>query len=125
MGCVLCVVCCVLCGVVCVCVCVCLWVFRDQVVHVALRLRELHLIHTLSCVPMQEGLAPEHGREILRHALEHLLDGCRVARKGHRHLETLRWNVANRCFDVVWDPLHEVARVLVLHVEHLLVHLLH
>merc|ERR1712217_308947 len=110
MGCVLCVVCCVLCGVVCVCVCVCLWVFRDQVVHVALGLRELHLIHTLTCVPMQEGLAAEHC--------------CGVPGKSHRHLQALRWDVADTCLDVVGDPLHEVTGILVLDVEHLLIHLL-
>ena len=38
-----------------------LLVFRDQVVHVGLGLGELHLIHALTGVPMQEGLTPEHG----------------------------------------------------------------
>ena len=35
----------------------------------------------------------------------------------------LRWNVADGCFDIVRDPLDEEGRVLCLHVEHLLVHL--
>merc|ERR1719215_423232 len=48
---------------------------RYQVVHVGLRLCELHLVHALPCVPMQERLAPEHRREVFRNALEHLLDG--------------------------------------------------
>ncbi|CAA6655077.1 unnamed protein product [Spirodela intermedia] len=51
-----------------------LLVLRDQVVHVALRLRELHLVHPLPRVPVQEGLPPEHGRELLADPVEHLLD---------------------------------------------------
>ena len=74
-------------------------------------------------VPMQEGFPAEHGRELLADALEHLLDGGRVADKGGRHLEALRRDVADGRLDVVGDPLHEVRRVLVLHVQHLLVHL--
>jgi len=38
-----------------------LLVLSNQVNHVALGLSELHLIHTLSGVPVQEGLALEHG----------------------------------------------------------------
>merc|ERR1719253_942218 len=101
-----------------------LLVLRDQVVHVGLSLGELHLVHALSSVPVEEGLAAEHGCEVLSHALEHLLDGSRISGKGHGHLQALWWDVANRCLDVVWDPLAEVRRVLVLHVQHLLVHLL-
>merc|ERR1712121_403974 len=41
-----------------------LLVLRDQVVHVALSLSELHLIHTLTSVPMEESLAPEHSCEL-------------------------------------------------------------
>ena len=37
-----------------------LLILRDQVVHVGLSFRELHLIHTFTRVPMQEGLTPEH-----------------------------------------------------------------
>mmetsp|Transcript_82162 Transcript_82162/g.249221 ORF Transcript_82162/g.249221 Transcript_82162/m.249221 type:complete len:265 (+) Transcript_82162:148-942(+) len=101
-----------------------LLVLRDQVVHVALGLCELHLVHSLAGVPVQEGLAPEHGREVLRHALEHLLDRRGVTGKGHRHLEALGRDVADGGLDVVGDPLHEVRGIFVLHVQHLLVHLL-
>mmetsp|Transcript_35215 Transcript_35215/g.52280 ORF Transcript_35215/g.52280 Transcript_35215/m.52280 type:complete len:402 (+) Transcript_35215:349-1554(+) len=73
---------------------------------------------------MQEGLAAEHGREVLRNALEHLLDGSGVAGEGNGHLQTLGRNIAHARFDVVGNPLHEVAGVLVLHVEHLLIDLL-
>ena len=34
-----------------------LLVLRDQIIHVGLGLSELHLIHTLTSVPVQEGLA--------------------------------------------------------------------
>ena len=38
-----------------------LLVLGDQVVHVGLGLRELHLVHALASVPVQERLAAEHG----------------------------------------------------------------
>ena len=34
---------------------------------------ELHLVHALASVPVQESLAPEHGGELLRDPLEQLL----------------------------------------------------
>ncbi|CAA6669174.1 unnamed protein product [Spirodela intermedia] len=52
-----------------------LLVLGDQVVHVALGLRELHLVHALAGVPVEEGLAAEHGGELLADPVEHLLDG--------------------------------------------------
>merc|ERR1712013_17090 len=52
-----------------------LLVLRHEIVHVALGFRKLHLVHALAGVPMQESLAAEHRGEILRNALEHLLDG--------------------------------------------------
>ena len=36
-------------------------------------LGELHLVHALASVPVQESLAPEHGGELLRDPLEQLL----------------------------------------------------
>merc|ERR1712038_786519 len=102
-----------------------LLVFRHQVVHVGLGLSELHLIHTLASVPMQESLATEHSSELLGDTLEELLDGCAVANEGGRHLETTWWDVTDSGFDVVGDPFNEVAAVLVLDVEHLLIDLLH
>merc|ERR1711951_233091 len=62
-----------------------LLVLGDKVVHVGLGLSELHLVHTLTSVPVQEGLAAEHGCEVLSHALEHLLDGSGVSSEGHGH----------------------------------------
>merc|ERR1711970_1016099 len=56
-----------------------LLVLGHEVVHVGLGLRELHLVHALASVPVKEGLAAEHSCELLRHPLEHLLDGGGVA----------------------------------------------
>merc|ERR1712118_146594 len=101
-----------------------LLVLRNEVVHVALCLRGLHLVHALACVPMQESLAAEHGGEILGHSLEHLLDGGGIARERDSHLQALWWDVADGSLDVLRDPLDEVRAVLVAHVEHLLIDLL-
>ena len=104
--------------------------------------RTHHLVHAFACVPMQESLATEHRRELLGDALEQLLDRRAVAYIKHihishtllpneptdecrRHLQTTRWNVAHGGLDVVRNPFDEVRRVLVLHVEHLLVDFLH
>jgi len=100
-----------------------LLVLGDEVVHVGLCLGELHLVHALARVPVQESLATEHGRELLRDALEQLLYGRAVADEGRRHFQTTWRDVADGRLDVVWNPLDEVARVLVLNVQHLLVHL--
>merc|ERR1711985_209810 len=64
-----------------------LLILRDQVVHVTLGLREFHLVHALTCVPVEEGFTTEHCREVLGHALEHLLDRRGVAEKSDRHLQ--------------------------------------
>ena len=101
-----------------------LLVLRDEIVHVGLSLSELHLVHTLTGVPMKEGLSAEHSGELLADSLEHLLDGGRVSEESNRHLETLGRDITNGRFDVVGDPLNEVRRVLVLDVEHLLIDLL-
>ena len=99
-------------------------VLGDEVVHVGLSLGELHLVHTLTGVPVKESLSPEHSSELLGDPLEHLLDGSGVSDEGHGHLEALRRDIANGGLDVVGDPFHEVRGVLVLHVKHLLVHFL-
>ncbi|GET93853.1 beta tubulin [Leishmania tarentolae] len=101
-----------------------LLVLGDEVVHVGLGLSELHLVHALTGVPVEEGLAAEHTRELLTHTAEHLLDAGVVADEGDGHLEALGRDIADGGLDVVRDPLDEVAGVLVLHVQHLLVHLL-
>merc|ERR1712187_1031198 len=63
-----------------------LLVFGDEVIHVRFSLSKFHLVHALTCVPMKKCLAPEHCREVLRHPLEHFLDGCRVSGEGDSHL---------------------------------------
>merc|ERR1711953_1607288 len=72
-----------------------LLILRDEVVHVALGLRELHLVHALARIPMQEGLTPEHRCEVLSHSFEHLLNGCRVPKERHRHFQALRRDIAD------------------------------
>ena len=42
-------------------------------IHVALGLGELHLVHALAGVPMQEGFTSEHGRELFGNSLEEFL----------------------------------------------------
>merc|ERR1711874_683001 len=56
-----------------------LLVLGHQVVHVGLSLGELHLVHALTSVPVEEGLPPEHGSELFSNSLEELLDGGGVA----------------------------------------------
>jgi hypothetical protein len=102
-----------------------LLVLGNQVVHVGLSLSELHLVHTLTSVPMQESLAPEHGSELVTDTLEQLLDGGGVTDEGGGHLETAGRNGAESGLDVVGDPLNEVRGVLVLDVAHLVLDLLH
>jgi len=85
-----------------------LLVLAHQVVHVRLGLGELHLVHALASVPMQESLASEHSSELLADALEQLLDGRRVANEGGRHLEAARRDIAHGGLDVVGNPFDEV-----------------
>jgi len=98
-----------------------LLVLRDQIVHVGLGLSELHLVHALTSVPVQESLSAEHSSELLRYSLPDLLDGSGVTNEGGSHLEALGGDVANRSLDVVRDPLNEIRRVLVHDVQHLLI----
>ena len=62
--------------------------------------------------------------ELLAHTPEHLLDRGGVADECGRHLQAIGRDVTHARLHVVRDPLHEVGRVLVLHIQHLLVHLL-
>ena len=79
-----------------------------QVVHVGLGLSELHLVHALPSVPVEEGLAPEHGGELLGDPLEQLLDGGRVADEGGGHLQASGRDVTHSGLHVVWDPVEKV-----------------
>ena len=102
-----------------------LLVLRHQIVHVGLGLSEFHLVHALASVPMQESLATEHSSELFAHTLEQLLDGRRVANESGAHLQTSWRDIANGGLHVVGDPFNEVRGVLVLYVQHLLVHFFH
>ena len=102
-----------------------LLVLGYKVVHIALSLSEFHLIHTLTSVPMEESLTPEHSGELLTDSLEELLDGGGVTDERTGHLEASGRNVTDGGLDIVGDPFNEVARVLVLDVEHLLINFLH
>jgi hypothetical protein len=44
---------------------------------------EFHFVHSLSGVPMKEGLSLEHSSELLVDSLEQFLDGSAVSDKGH------------------------------------------
>ena len=70
---------------------------------------------------MEEGLATEHSGELLANALEQLLDSGGVADEGSGHLEATGRDIADGNHDVAGDPLNEVAGVLVLDVEILLI----
>jgi len=73
---------------------------------------------------VKEGLSAEHRGELLGHSLEHLLNARIISDEGYRHFQSFRWDITDRGLDVVGDPLNEVAGVLVLDVQHLLVNLL-
>merc|ERR1719351_559285 len=89
-----------------------LLVLGDQVVHVGLGLGELHLVHALTSVPMEESLTSGHSGELLGDSLENLLDGGGVTDEGGGHLETSWWDVTDAGHDVVGDPFDKVGRVL-------------
>merc|ERR1739848_758142 len=57
-------------------------VLGDEVAHVLVGLLELHLVHALALVPVQEGLALVHLCELRADALEHALNGRGVGHEG-------------------------------------------
>ena len=102
-----------------------LLVLSNEILHVRLRLRELHLVHTFLGVPVQEGLPLEHGRKLIADALEELLDSGRVTEEGNGHLHSPRSNVTLSSENVVGNPLDEVRIILHLNVLHLFLDFLH
>ena len=102
-----------------------LLVLSDQILHVRLRFGELHLVHTLLGVPMQEGLPLEHRCELITDALEELLNSGRVTEEGDGHLHSSWSNVTLSSKNIVGNPLDEVGTVLHLNVLHLFLDLLH
>ena len=67
---------------------------------------------------------PTRTRELVGNTTEELLNARGVADEGGGHLDAARRNVADGRLHVVRDPFDEVGGVLVLHVEHLLIHFL-
>merc|ERR1719443_1071631 len=59
----------------------------DEVVEVGLSLSELHLVHALAGVPVEERLSLEHSGELVGEAGPELLHGSGVAGDGGGHLE--------------------------------------
>jgi len=57
---------------------------------------------------MQEGLAPEHGRELLGDPLEQLLDGRGVPDERRGHLQALWRDIADGRLHIVRDPFDKV-----------------
>merc|ERR1719370_2459376 len=102
-----------------------LLILANEIVHVTLSLGELHLVHTLASIPMKESFPPEHGSKLLRDSLKELLDGSGIVDESGGHLKTPWWNIANSSLDVIGNPFDKVAAILILDVEHLLIHLLH
>lgn len=98
-----------------------LLVLGNKIVQVRLGLGELHLVHTLASVPMEERLATEHDCELIGDTLPSFLDGGRVSDEDTRHFESLGRDVANGCLEVVGDPLDKVRRMLGGHLKHLVV----
>jgi hypothetical protein len=72
---------------------------------------------------MQENFSSKHN--IAANCSGILLNSSYVSDEGGSHLETPWWNVTDSSLNIVRDPLDKVGVVLVLDVEHLLVHLLH
>ena len=100
-------------------------VLRNQLVHIIFSLWKFHFIHSLCMVPVNEGFATEQRIELFADLFKHLLNSSWVPKEGRWHLDSLWRDVAEAGFYIIWDPLHEVWRVLVLHIQQLLVHLLH
>merc|ERR1712176_1566105 len=101
-----------------------LLVLGDEVDHVALGFGELHLVHALAGVPVEERLALEHGLELVLDALEDLQNGRVVPDEGAASLRVEGTGVADGLLDVVGNPLGEERRVAVERDDHLLIHLL-
>jgi hypothetical protein len=108
-----------------------LLVLSNEVLQVGLGLGELHLVHTLTSVPVKESLATDcdefyggrtvdssatsvrigegkdrtHSRELGLNTGEELLDRSRVSDEGDGHLHSLGRDLAVSGLDVVGDPL--------------------
>merc|ERR1719491_2948586 len=99
-------------------------ILGDEIAHILIRLLELHLVHALALIPMQERLPLIHLRELRRNALEHALNRRRIGHERAAHLRALRRNSDDARLDVVRDPRHEVILHLGLDLGDLVIHLL-
>merc|ERR1712241_947795 len=86
-------------------------VLSDQVADVLVGLLELHLVHTLALVPVEERLPLVHSAELGGQALEDALERGGVRDEGAAPLGVLRGNLDNGGLHVVGDPLDEVVAV--------------
>merc|ERR1712150_279616 len=85
-----------------------LLVLGHKVVEVGLGLSELHLVHALASVPVEEGLPPEHGGELLGDSLEDLLDGGGVTDEGGGHGKASGGHITNSTLNIIRNPLDEI-----------------
>merc|ERR550525_1850709 len=98
-------------------------IFGDEIADILVSFLELHLIHALSLVPVQERLPLVHLRELRTDPLEHALDGSGIGHESCRHGGSLWRHVDNGRLDVIGDPRHEVIRHLGLDFGNLIIHL--
>lgn len=73
---------------------------------------------------MKKSFAPEHGSELFRDAFKELLNRRRVTDESGCHFQPPRWNITDGCLDIIRNPVHEEAAVLILNIHHLLINFL-
>ena len=101
-------------------------ILSDQILHVRLRFRELHRVHTFLGVPVQERLPLKHGSELVVDTLGEFLNSGRASEEGNGHFHSEGGSVALSGEGVVGDPLDEVGMVqLHLNVSHPPLDILH
>merc|ERR1719439_328175 len=99
-------------------------VLGDQVAHVLVGFLELHLVHALALVPVEERLALVHGAELGRQALKDAFERCGVGDEGAARLVIDGRTFYDAGLLVVRDPLDVVVAVRGLALLADLVHLL-
>merc|ERR1712025_1556384 len=82
--------------------------YSHQVIHVALRLSELHLIHPLPSVPVQECFPPEHSCELFADSLEYFLYSCGVSYEGSSHGKSSGRDITYSNLNIIRNPLDKV-----------------
>merc|ERR1711964_300656 len=83
-------------------------VLGDEIDDVLVGLLELHLVHALALVPVEERLSLVESRELRRKALEHGLERGGVGHEGGADARVDRADVDDAGLDVVGDPLNEL-----------------